>query len=175
MVNNICNVLLLVLFASYNVQCYPSGAGGCAGGKAAVGRPHQWRFFGLREVKSYSLTQKNIIVTLGGFPLSSAPTGFIQGVDYQIQVVGQNIKGLLFRVPGLKGDLLPGEQTKIARFCRNPVAGITHTNAATKNSLKGSIQFNESKSYEIDITVVFENGFFSKSEYAYGKVKITVA
>lgn len=172
---NIVKALLLVLLASYNVESYPYGAGGCGEGKAALGRVHLRRFLGLRQVKSYTLAQKNIVVTLDATPLSSTPKAFAQGITYPIKVVGQNMKGLLFRVPDLMGDLLPGENTKIASVCKSPVVGITHTNAATKSSFSGSLKFTASKSYQIDVMVVFKNGYFSKSEYAYGKVEVTVA
>lgn len=184
-----CFVLLIVLIADSlgAVSAYPTSAGSCIGGEAAVGGSHivftfmdQPRTFGLI---SGSLADGDVEVTIGDIPLVDPLTSYelSTGVEYVISVVGtlyDGYKGLLIRMEDpterldLSAALLPDENTQEAAVCQAPVVGITHVDSEFKRESTGRIRVDEPGSVVLDITMVGLNDAFA-TFYGYNRFMLT--
>lgn len=170
-------VICLCIFAtSLYVECYPSGAGGCKGGKAAVGGTHKFKLIG--SVAKKTLAEKKVKISVGGVSVLEGKTVSVAaGKSHTIKVNGTDMKGILVRVKAKNGVstksvLTPGSLTQAAKVCASPVVGITHKSNDKQKSYTGTIKFQKATSGVIlDITVVFINSL-TKSEYAYGQLKV---
>jgi hypothetical protein len=174
-------IILLSVFWMCNLQnvnAFPSGAGGCAGGMAAVSGYHLDTAGG-RPVISGSLFKGAITVQIGSTVLNGTMLvgDFPIGQDLPLSIDASSVeyKGVLVRLEAPTGvntatTLLPGTNTKMAPVCMDPIIGITHTNNNTKSTSTGTIRFDEEVlNVVLDITVVFQNDA-EFSIYAYSRV-----
>jgi hypothetical protein len=182
----LATLLLFTCLVTTSVESYSSGAGGCAGGKAAVASLHKARFLGLRSVRSGTLASKNLVVTLGTVPLTSSgtPQSFLTDTTYTINIQDNSgrMKGALIRVSVPGGTLtdnallIPNTGAKDALVCPSTVRGITHTSSALKESFGGTLKIsNPTSNVTFDITVVFLNKLFGGSSYVYGQFVVNFA
>lgn len=175
--------LLCVIVARY-VEAFPSGAGACPGGMAAVGGSHLSTAKG-KKVLSRSFAAKKISISIGGVSVAEGKTiSIAAGKTHAI------MDGILIRVQAptgfsTKGVLTPGIGTQTAKVCPYPVVGLTHLsdddNEKSQNevesveeddSFTGNIRFKKAtKGVIFDLTVVFKNSK-TISEFAYGQVKV---
>ena len=173
---------ITLLISTLLVDAYPDGAGGCAGGRAAVGGYHRNKLLGFRSITSRNLTAAGIELQIGGFKLEEGGSvNRLFNISHPITVNGVNGKkflGFLIRVSSLFGADTAGVLTpdpavaEIAKVCKAPVVGITHKSASAKTSAGGLINFPVvSPGILIDVTVVFKNKF-SGSSFAYGSFTI---
>jgi hypothetical protein len=170
-----CVVWFAIVLVHF-VTCYSSGAGGCDGGKAAVGGSHTTKLLG--SVLKRTLAEKKIKVSVGGVDVAEGKTVSVAtGKTHAIKVEGVDMKGVLIRVKAksgvsTKGVLTAGTDTQLASACASPVVGVTHKSSTKRKLFSGNIKFSSATSgVVLDITVVYKNSLL-KSEYAYGQVKV---
>jgi hypothetical protein len=145
------------------VYAYPSGAGGCAGGGPAVGRPHLDS--SEQEITNTSFDEKNVTVSIGGIIIPKGGTAdVVATIATDILVTGINMKGSLFRLSAPDGyntrDMItPAFGTRsAANVCRAPVVGITHFNRYYKSVMSGTLDFPYAiEGIVLDLTIVWEN------------------
>lgn len=173
---SLCIVVLVILVAHF-VECYPGGAGGCTGGKAAVGGSHLSTTGG-KKVLSNTLAKKKITISVGGVSVAAGKTVSVAtGKAQTIKVAGTGMEGVMIRVQAPKGvsttgALAPGKLTKANSYCKSPIVGITQKSSKSQSSYTGTIKFSSpTKGVILDITVVYTNSD-KTSEYAYGQVKV---
>jgi hypothetical protein len=159
-------VILSLLLAAPIATAFSTGAGGCAGGTAAVGSLHLTR----SVVKTGPLSDVGLVVTLGGVPIEQAKPIPV-GVDTVLAVSGTEFKGVLFRMSAgnvdVTNNLVPGTNTQVAAVCTAPVKGVTHTNHDLKSTATGTVRFDQPLSnITMDVTVVLQNNV-SGSFYYY--------
>jgi hypothetical protein len=162
--------IVIQLFA-WIITGTPDGAGGCEGGKAAVGGIHL-----LGEVISLTLEQAGVKVKLGGEVLSVGSTVLVPSdIPYEIRVESStsDFIGVLIRVEApagvdTAGALTPDTNTKLAGVCGlAPIVGITHFDKDLKSFANGTIIFeNNYKGVIVDVTVVFSVKGVSKFAYS---------
>jgi hypothetical protein len=157
----VCSLLLATLS---EVNSFPNGAGGCAGGVAAVGGSHLGLTDG-RLVSNSTLETGGVIVQIGNITLSvNTPLDLATLEDHTITIISTEfpIRGILIRVEADGADtsnvLTPGLLTKPAMACVAPIVGTTHIDNSDKSELTSVIRFDESfDSVILDITGVFVN------------------
>ena len=167
-------VALLFVVLLSTVVCYPNGAGGCTGGKAAVGGEHT----SASQVLSRTLAQKGVKVSVGGVTIAAGGTGVVAyGKTQTIKITGSNMEGVLIRVQAPSGVstskvLTAGSGLKVTSVCKSPVVGVTQKSSSKVSSYSSTINFPTStKGVILDITIVYSTGRKS-SEHAYGRVKV---
>ena len=165
--------LLLALIVS-TVVSYKTGAGGCTGGKVAVGGSH----LTAKKVLSRKLSDKGVKVSVGGVTIAAGSTGVVAyGKTQTITITGSNMKGVLIRMQAPSGVstknlLVAGSGLKSAPVCKSPVAGVTHKAYKASSSYTSTVKFPAStKGVIFDISIVYENES-SEAEHAYGRVKV---
>ena len=155
--------LFLALISS--VQAFPDGAGGCAGGQAAVMGRHLETTNG-RIVSQETLNGANVQFRINGVVMEPNTTvDFEIGQDYTVEVETFEfpLRGALFRVQAPEGfdtagALIPGENMKDADVCLAPIVGTTHFNRELKTMMISTVRFDEPANGVIfDITGVFVN------------------
>jgi hypothetical protein len=164
-VNFLIAVAVSALLKYHQVSAYSTGAGGCAGGMAAVGGSHLDASNG-RVVVPGTLTDGAISVTIDGVTLDvNGVNEFAAGRDLPVSVVAGDVSylGVLarFEAPGADPanlSLTPGADLQVATVCATPVLGITHTNNNMKMSTGGTLRVDESvDAATLDVTAVFIN------------------
>jgi hypothetical protein len=173
---NVIVVLSILLWYDHIrvVSGFPSGAGGCTGGEAAVGGVHLTR----PETANGTLAQTGITVAIDGTPLEVNKTlTFLPNTDLEITIEGTDFdfKGFLMRVQAPTGYdttdvILPNDDfAKVADACSAPITGITHVDSSDKPIATGVVNFPEEvDSVDFDITVVFLNDV-NRSAFAYSR------
>ena len=154
----------LLLSASKEVKSFPTGAGGCEGGIAAVGGSHLGLSDG-RVVSNNSLETGGVTVQIGNFTLdTNSPLDLATLENHTITIISSQfpIRGILIRVEADGADtstiLTPGPLTKEAIACVAPIVGTTHIDSSDKSELTSVIRFDENlDSVILDITGVFVN------------------
>ena len=155
-----------LLFGALNeVDSFPTGAGGCAGGMAAVGGSHLGQSDG-RVVSNSTLETGGVTVQIGNITLdTNAPLDLTILEDHTITIISTEfpIRGILIRVEADGADtstiLTPGLSTQAAMACVAPIVGTTHIDSSDKSELTSILRFDESlDSVILDITGVFVNG-----------------
>jgi hypothetical protein len=186
----------LILLLSRYANAFPSGAGGCLGGEAAVGGGH----LASSNIVTGSLKDARIRFELDGDELLEDGPLYVR-VNKSTPLVmtapysGSGIKGFLIRLSSsdmatsdydLTGALtlpiVPEEQrayieTKVVgSLCEDSgAAGLTHINANPKYLIGGELLFTQDITNDLllDVTAVMENSA-SKSEYYYSQFRIKV-
>ena len=148
------------------VDAFPSGAGGCMGGMAAVEGFHLDMSNG-RPVVGGTLADGAIRVTVGDVLLDVDTVNEIPiGQDLLVGVEADDISflGVLVRLQAPDGvdttsALIPEANVGPASVCVPPVVGITHTNDDEKTMATGTLRFDEEiDGITLDVTIVFLNG-----------------
>jgi hypothetical protein len=151
---------------------FPSQAGGCNGGKAAVGESHLSNVNGFQEL---SLSDANVKIFIGTNEIQEGTRfGVLARESYPISVEGQ-FKGVLIRLEteilNTTVDLTPGTNAQVASVCEAPVVGITHLDNTIKSEFSGTLFAEELGGALLDITVVLQNNA-TGSIFAYGGFNI---
>ncbi|KAG7370498.1 Reeler domain containing protein [Nitzschia inconspicua] len=143
------------------VSASPTGAGGCAGGTAAVGGGH------LRDgAITGSLSDGGITLRIGGIALTGDSTVDITAMeDISITASASDMpmKGILVRLEAgdtdLTGTLSVDDDALLqdANVCASPVAGITHTSNVDKTEVAMTMMVPEEMMVTVDVTVVMQN------------------
>jgi hypothetical protein len=150
-----------------SAQAFPSGAGGCDGGQAAVNGFHLSELNG-KTIETGSLTDGNVGLLLNGVPLDPAATtavNFTAGAVNVLTLAGTSpYRGLLIRLAAPSGVdtttalLEVSDDLKdAAGVCTAPVVGITHTNSDLKFSQSVSLMIAAEGEVTLDVTVVVAN------------------
>lgn len=147
------------------VDAYPSGAGGCMGGAAAVEGYHLDTADG-RPVVGGTLADGAIRVTVGDVLLDANTVNEIPaGQDLLVGVEADDLSflGVLVRLQApdgvdTTGALIPGANVGPANACASPVVGFTHTDSEEKMMATGTLRLDEeSDGITLDVTIVFLN------------------
>ena len=159
------------------VNGFPTGAGDCPGGIAAVGGSH----LGLtddRPVSNSTLETGGVTVQIGDIILvPNTPLDIATFEDHTINIVSAEfpLRGILIRVEanGVVNDtsamLTPGVATQEAMACVAPIVGTTHIDASDKSEITSTLRLDESlDGVTLDITGVFVNGV-DGSVYIYSR------
>ena len=174
------SVLLLLVSSTTTILANPDGAGGCAGGQAAVGGYHLDDLNGARPVISADLALGEVSVTIDNseplVPDPNSPFTIQTQTDYTLTVTTQNdagFKGILIRLEAPEGVETAGalepidSDLKIANVCEAPVVGVTHTSNSQKMSVSTRLRMDQAADrVNLDITGVGAN-FDQASVYGY--------
>ena len=184
----------LLLLLSRVANAFPTGAGGCLGGGAAVGGAHLTS----SNIVNGSLADGRIRFELDGDELRENEPLYIR-VGKRTSLVmtapfsGVGIKGFLIRLssgdsatsdydltdalspPTVREEQQPYVETKVVEsLCADSeAAGLTHSNANPKYVISGEILITQDIESELllDVTAVLENSD-TKSEYYYSQFHI---
>jgi hypothetical protein len=151
--------LLFFSVALNGASAFPSGAGGCGGGSAAVRGSHLQSGF-----ETGSLGDGGFQVILDGDTLSPGDqVSFTVGEDHVLTVSGSFL-GILVRLAAADGvdtSAALSEDSNLlqdASACSAPVVGITHNSRVGKNGAEVILRLDEPSLVTLDITVVLGNG-----------------
>eukprot|EP00797_Seminavis_robusta_P030259 Sro628_g178050.1 receptor-like protein kinase (990) ;mRNA; r:24176-27788 len=159
------------------VHGFPTGAGSCPGGVAAVGGIHST----MPTIESGDLDDYGIELAINGNTLSSSVPFQVeidQDHTWELYSGSDGFRGFLLRLDGGNGNIdttaslgnLPGMggMVQVADVCTTQgVGGATHRSKLLKSSVSGSLFVGqESRSMTLDVTVVVANAN-GVSEYYY--------
>jgi hypothetical protein len=151
--------LLFLAFALNGASAFPSGAGGCSGGRAAVGGSHLQSGF-----QTGSLGDGGVSVLLDGNTLNPGDlVSFTTGEDHALTVRGSFL-GIPVRLQadnGVDTSAALSETSSLlqdASVCAAPVVGITHNSRAGKNGAEVILRLDDPSNLALDITIVLGNG-----------------
>lgn len=168
-------LVIVVAFFAGEVSAYPNGAGGCSGGKAAVGAPHLDTSNG-KVVEEVPFADSGVIFEINSQEVHpNVETSIYSGL-YNFSVTGGPFKGALIRVEQGDGTSLsfaPISPAQFATACVAPAHGVTHTDNSEKTVLSGLFQTSSTKNVTVDLTVVFANNI-TVSRYTYQNYTLTV-
>lgn len=155
------------------VGSFPTGAGSCIGGQAAVSGSHL--DFGpgspSRRVGGFgTLAEGNVTLRLGGSSVRADSTVTVlsigKDVSWTLSAGKLPIRGFLVRVQAPGGvetaaAITCGVNQTLSSTCAPPIIGCTHTERSDKfNVTGGSLRFdNVTRGVKVDVTVVFQNNF----------------
>jgi hypothetical protein len=168
----------LLLIQTTVVTGFPNGAGGCAGGVAAVNGTHLGGDG--RPVSNNTLLAGGVDVIIGNTTLdTNVPIDVSISTNHMIQIVSTQfpIRGILIRVQAPDGVdttnvLTPGALLQGAVACVAPIVGTTHIDKSDKTEMSSTIRFDESvDSVILDITGVFLNSI-EGSVYVYSRYMV---
>lgn len=168
-------LLSVVIFCYAScVLGFPTGAGSCIGGAAAVGGQHLQP-----GAIAASFVDRGIGIAIGGTPVTPGQNlGLISGDELEVVITASTnlFRGALIRLePGqgqsVLGGLTPGTNAAVATICQAPVVGITHFNNETKTTFTGTLRVETLGPATLDITVVEINSA-TQSIYMYGGYNI---
>jgi hypothetical protein len=149
---------LLLAVALNGAWAFPSGAGGCSGGEAAVRGSHLQSGF-----QTGSLGEGGFQVILDGDTLNPGGiVGFAAGEDHVLTVSGSFL-GILVRLQaddGVDTSAALSENSNLlqdASVCTAPVVGISHNSRAGKNGAEMILRLDEPSDVALDITIVLAN------------------
>jgi hypothetical protein len=188
-------IAALILLISRDANAFPTGAGGCLGGGAAVGGGH----LSSSNIVTGSLLDARIHFELDGDELLEdgplyARVNKSTPLTMTAPYSGKGIKGFLIRLsssdtaatsdydltdalslPIVSEERQPFIETKVVEsLCEDSgAAGLTHINANPKYIIKGELLITQSIESDLllDVTAVLENSD-SKSEYYYSQFRI---
>jgi hypothetical protein len=183
----------LLATTTNNVQAYPTGAGSCLGGQAAVGGAH----LDADTVNTGSLEDGGLQVMINGSPITDMTTvNATETVDIELVSSDKGFKGFLIRLGAGEEE---GEDQGVARqaevdftsvlmaddedesvqeestHCPDENAGgLTHTSNDVKTTVSGMFEIPQpvAGGVMMDVTVVMENG--EVSEYYHTSYMLTV-
>ena len=180
-------VALSLAASTFTVDAYPSAAGSCPAGVAAVGSPHAG---GGRPETTGPLGQGGVTLSLNGVLLEGKPAEFRVGEvnELVLEATGVPMKGFLIRVGppegvensvDLRDSIYPFEEDGVASedliaktaesTCVETelVGGLTHTSADEKTSVRANLLVeSEIEGLSLDVTVVMSN-IVTASTYYY--------
>ena len=130
-------IAALLLAAPSSTDAFSGGAGGCAGGQAAVNGLH------LRAgATTGGLSDGDVTMNVGGTDITAGATvEAAPGDEVSITATagGEPIRGILIRLESTTGEdltgVLAGEDAGLlqdAAVCSAPVTGVTHTSPVDK-------------------------------------------
>lgn len=165
--------LLSNLFACFffisGAEAFPSGAGGCPAGGAAVAGIHLAR----ATTEEGSLSQGGFSITVDGEAVNTGSSyTFRSGVDHVLKITGPTYKGVIFRIGGAGTSALTipdgASDIQISSLCiANSASGVTHTDPSEKTSTEAILRVDgPTTGITLDVTVVIQN-VAAKSEYYY--------
>ena len=154
--------ILLLISLFHSVAAFPTGAGGCGGGGAAVGGTH---LDGSKTLTSGSLAEAGFSLLLDG---SALENNFVLDLDSDsiltlVATGGTPFKGVLMRVEATDVDvqdtaaLTPDDNVQAAGVCEAPVGGVTHSNSDDKTTASATLRFETATEITLDVTVVVQN------------------
>lgn len=182
--------------SSMMVYGYPTGAGGCIGGQAAVVNSSHVNPLLHATIRGGSLSSGGVIVTIQPLKKDDSSTNnavitlptnqtLLTNMEYKISVIGTQYvyKGCLIRLQGLSEQsdntiatsLEPLLNTHSAEdVCSKytNVVGITHNNSEFKQEHTGIVRLDEPGDILFDITIVGLNNQ-SASLYAYNNFTVS--
>jgi len=178
-------LLLLSLIGTWNVDvdvdAFPTQAGGCQGGRAAVNGAH---LNPAKEIETGSLDSVGLEVAINGIALEADSIFTITpGVDHVISLTATDsdtpFRGFLLRLGWPEQldreplwSLTPGINAQIAAVCFLRAAGVTHTGNFLKDSASGTFRVDEEiEGFTLDVTVVLANNE-TDSHYYYSGYEI---
>jgi hypothetical protein len=164
------------------VQAFPSAAGGCQTGAAAVSGLHLQNGPG-----ESTLDALGIEISVDGEVLTPVSLGgsfaIASGVDHTVEVTAtvEPFRGFLLALSSttdatdLSTALTPVDTAieQPAGVCIAPVVGVTHTSAADKTSASATLRLDQGDDLNLDVTVVMLNSG-GVSLYAYERYSILV-
>lgn len=175
-----CWQALLSLGATH---AFPTGAGSCRGGQAAVGGAHV-DATQRPIIQGSTLDDGGFVVTFGDMELSAdrlglAPLLLETNKNYRIDVRATQYayKGVLVRLEPLDGQdttgsLMPLLNVREAEdICEAPVVGVTHTSSQFKQLHSATINMSEPGEIFLDITIVGLNNA-TASLYGYDAFRV---
>lgn len=159
--------LLFILVATLprGSVSFPNGAGGCAGGEAAVDDFHLQGGMG-KTIETGSLENNGFEVSIDGNVLDpNEPYIFTIGVDHVLLVEGRDrFLGILVRLEAEDDGVdtigaLDENSNNLqeADACIRAVVGITHTNNNRKRDAEIILRLDETTAATLDITLVLAN------------------
>lgn len=196
----VISLFLLSVVPRRAVFSFPTGAGGCVGGMAAVGgshlrvgdetTTHPQQPSPLNYLTVFSVNGQEQAIPKDG---RQQPLVLTAGVDHEWSLrqdppafecndcPSYYIKGFLVRFEAENGEpvaqraLLAAKEWKaqVATASEAPILGITHTNDDIKESVSGTIRLDSAAdSVYLDITVVYQNseGYIAPPSAARGWV-----
>lgn len=141
-----------------HVSAWPTGAGGCPAGEAAVGGGHKARMPG----DLGALEEGNFTLTLDGDAVSSdAAVPVSAGTEYTLSLSGAEFRGFLFRLqlngtdastfisPGTVGD----PQATSPGVCDEGIGAVTHSMNDAKTEATAVLNIASPGTYTMDVTV----------------------
>jgi|JI102314DRNA_FD_contig_31_7740540_length_667_multi_2_in_0_out_0_1 hypothetical protein len=169
-IKSLLSILLVLLLTTKSALAFPGGAGGCAGGMAAVAGPH---LSSSKTIETGSLKDGGVKVSVNGKFISPGKTSKLRvGKTNKIKVSGKKIKGVLIRTESSSTYTLDPDGTLVqpSMACSSlgdaDIEGVTHNSAVEKSSASALLFTNSSASFALDVTVVMENSA-TTSEYYY--------
>ena len=175
--------LLAIATFFEGTTAFPTGAGGCTPGMAAVSGSH----LEAATVETGSHQDYNMELLINGSPLrSGTPMDVPIGVDHTWELRSTGIsgfRGYLLRLDGgsadidTTGSLSPisgqGGQVQVADSVCSGVGSATHRSRALKSSVSGNLRLEDlSNNLNFDVTVVFQNAN-GLSQYSYSPFRLT--
>ena len=181
------SLLTLVLLCLSSVVAYPTGAGGCGGGAAAVGGPH----LGATSAITGSIEDFGAILYFGAVDklVAGETTNFTSNSEHTLIITSdRSFRGVLFRLTSAdtsfdtRGSLTVSPDLpvleQISQVCFDEgIAGVTHLNNTDKTVTQAVIWTKQPvDSLLLEITLVVSNriinGIFV-SEYYYSSYRLT--
>lgn len=178
---------MLSLAMLWKAEAYPSAAGRCPAGEAAVSSSHVAEFAGAgKTVATGTLAEGGFSVRLNDVPLGGKPPSFRVGEEQTISITSDSnpFRGFLIRIgppQGIVVDLRDaiqignGTDTQVAtNTCVEveQVGGLTHTSNTDKMEISGTLFVEQALSgIQLDVTVVEVNNV-DASSYWYSSFAI---
>lgn len=180
----ILSIISIVLFVFSNdnqkndnivsmfVNAYPTGAGSCVGGEAAVGGSHVDQSNG-KQVIGATLAQGKVGVKIdnGAYIAPEETNDLSTQTDYTITLeteFTQGFKGVLLRLEVLDSDTnvdttgaltsVDANVLKICELCEAPVVGLTQVDSSPKISVEARMRLDQAATnVRLDVTMVAIN------------------
>ena len=155
------STLLAITGLAPTAQAFSTGAGGCAGGTAAVGGPGHLR----DGATTGSLADGGVTISVGGVDLAAGAildATVMEEVTITATAGGDAFKGILVRLESGATDMtgvLASSSSLLqdAAACIAPVAGITHNSPEEKTSVDVAMMPDAAGTVQMDVTVVMLN------------------
>lgn len=151
----------------HGVLAYPTGAGGCASGVAAVGGTHL-----TYNRTTGPLADGNFQVFLDDTTelAPNTTTMITPSQEYMIRIVASGdafFEGALIRVDGTGTTLEPGLNAQTAMACTDAASGATHVNTTEKTEFTATFGTDGTENVIVDVTVVVVSSASEGSIYYY--------
>ena len=169
------NLLITAAALCKSALAFPSGAGACPEGIAAVGDSH------LNNHTTGTLAKGGFTVSLGGTALVDGVTStFSTNTDVALTISGGTFRGFLMRL-GETGEVstdnafqVSGSDIQISFACLDE-GGVTHTSSSDKTTVSATLNMDASAvAMPLDVTVVVKNSG-GVSEFYHSQFKLTAA
>jgi len=180
----VTNSLFVILFLYVTTWCpktghaYPSGAGDCPQGRAAVNGAHLGGTTGTLESAGFHVLLDGTVLN-GGTSANVATNK-----SHTISIVGSSLfTGFLIRIGGsistTHAFTVPSNQSAIVRLASDTcgstynVGGITQTDGSDKQQISATLQMNSlASSLPVDVTVVIDINSYYYTGYTINSVSV---